>query len=256
MHTMQMRISTIGLLCLTTVGAGTMGCAGQKPAPNKSSEATVQDPKSAGNYVSGFGSGLNDFSKNVTQFVQNLSGDTPLKYARMTMSDSPDARRAGINGLVEKDFGKRPPYTDRYADLAAIDPDPLVRATAIRALNQSRDKSRTKLFIKSLGDTNTLVRLEAAKALRRIPDPDAAGPLLKVLNAPDEDKDVRIAAAEALQHYKRLDVARSLVALLSNRDFGLAWQSRRSLKALTGRDLFYDDAAWLQYLTGPDKPFS
>lgn len=252
-----MRTSTIRYFILFAASVCvSAGCASQKPAAHENSGSTVQDPKAADNYVSGFGSGLNDFSKNVTQFIQNLSGDTPIKYARMTMSDSADARRVGINGLVEKDFGKRPPYTDRYADLASMDPDPLVRATAIRALNQSRDKSRTKLFIKSLGDASPLVRLEAAKALRRVPDPDAAEPLLKVLNTPDEDKDVRIAAADALQHYKRLDVARSLVALLSNRDFGLAWQSRRSLKALTGRDLYYDDAAWLQYLTGPEKPFS
>jgi hypothetical protein len=252
-----MRTCTATALLLSIVLLwSTPGCASQKPAPGENSGNTVQDPKSAGNYVSGVGSGLNDFSKGVTQFIQNLSGDTPVKYARMTMSDSADARRIGINGLVEEDFGKHPPYTNRYADLASMDPDPLVRATAIRALNQSREKSRTKLFIKSLSDPSPLVRLEAAKALRRVPDPDAAEPLLKVLNAPNEDKDVRIAAAEALQHYKRLDVARSLVALLSNRDFGLAWQSRRSLKALTGRDLFYDDSAWLQYLTGPEKPFS
>jgi len=253
---MRTRSAATFLLLLTPVLCAAPGCASQKPAAKESSGSTSQDPQAADTYVSGFGSGLNEFSKGVTQFIQNLSGDTPVKYARMTMSDSADARRIGINGLVEKDFGKHPPYTNRYADLASMDPDPLVRATAIRALNQSREKSRTKLFIKSLSDPSPLVRLEAAKALRRVPDPDAAEPLLKVLNAPDEDKDVRIAAAEALQHYKRLDVARSLVALLSNRDFGLAWQSRRSLKALTGRDLYYDDAAWLQYLTGPEKPFS
>jgi hypothetical protein len=252
---MRIFTATTRLLLIATLTGAAAGCASQQPAREPSGK-TESDPKSASTYASGFGSGLNDFSKNVSQFFQNLSGDTPVKYAKMTMSDSADARRVGINGLVEKDFGKRPPYTDRYADLAALDPDPLVRATAIRALNQSRDKSRTKLFIKSLGDASPLVRLEAAKALRRVPDPDAAEPLLKVLNATDEDKDVRIAAADALQHYKRLDVARSLVALLSNRDFGLAWQSRRSLKSLTGRDLFYDDTAWLQYLTGPDKPFS
>jgi len=220
-----MRTSTLttSLLLLAMITLAAPGCANKQPARDTGN--TASDPKAAETWAGGFGSGLNDFSKNVTQFVQNLSGDTPVKYARMTMSDSADARRVGINGLVEKDFGKRPPYTDRYADLATLDADPLVR-------------------------------LEAAKALRRVPDPDAAEPLLKVLNTPDEDKDVRIAAAEALQHYKRLDVARSLVALLSNRDFGLAWQSRRSLKSLTGRDLFYDDTAWLQYLTGPSKPFS
>ena len=252
---MRTTTSTTFLLLLASMTWAGPGCASQQPA-REAQGKTESDPKSAETLATGVGGGLNDFSKSVTQFFQNLSGDTPVKYAKMTMSDSADARRIGINGLVEKDFGKRPPYTNRYADLASLDPDPLVRATAIRALNQSRDKSRTKLFIKSLGDASPLVRLEAAKALRRVPDPDAAEPLLKVLNTADEDKDVRIAAADALQHYKRLDVARSLVALLSNRDFGLAWQSRRSLKFLTGRDLYYDDAAWLQYLTGPDKPFS
>src|SRR6476469_8143330 len=193
-----MRTSTVRVFILFAASLClSAGCASQKPAARESSGSTEQDPKSAGNYVSGFGSGLNEFSKGVTQLIQNLSGDTPVKYARMTMSDSADARRVGINGLVEKDFGKRPTYTDRYADLASMDPDPLVRATAIRALNQSRDKSRTKLFNKSLGDASPLVRLEAAKALRRVPDPDAAEPLLKVLNTPDEDKDVRIAAADA-----------------------------------------------------------
>jgi hypothetical protein len=42
---------------------------------------------------------------------------------------------------------------------------------------------------------------------------------------------------------------------LQAREFGVAWQARRSLRRITGRDLRYDDAAWLAYLTGPHKPF-
>ena len=79
--------------------------------------------------------------------------------------------------------------------------------------------------------------------------------LVKILNRVEEDKDVRMAAADALRHYKTLEVARTLVLLLSDRDFGIAWTAHHSLKALTGRDLRYDESAWLEYLTGPEKPF-
>ena len=34
-----------------------------------------------------------------------------------------------------------------------------------------------------------------------------------------------------------------------------AWKARRSLRAITGKDLRYDEAAWLGFITGPDKPF-
>jgi hypothetical protein len=44
------------------------------------------------------------------------------------------------------------------------------------------------------------------------------------------------------------------VPLLNQKDFGLAWQARRSLKFMTGKDLSYDENAWLQYITGPSKP--
>ena len=52
-----------------------------------------------------------------------------------------------------------------------------------------------------------------------------------------EPRDVRIAAADALKHYRSIDVGRALVDTLDSRDFGVAWQSRRSLIRLTGRDL-------------------
>jgi hypothetical protein len=99
-----------------------------------------------------------------------------------------------------------------------------------------------------------MVRWEAAKALSNIPDPSAAEPLSRTLGNQAETKDVRIAAAEALRHYRTMGVARVLAASLSGRDFGLAWQSRWSLKILTGKDLGYDESAWLGYLTGPEKP--
>lgn len=183
-------------------------------------------------------------------------GDPPIKAVRMMENEhSADRRRRGINKLVERPFARKDPYTKRYAEIAQDDRDFLVRATAIRALNQSRYRPATPVFIKALADPSALVRLEAAKALANIPDPAAAEALIKAVNDAGEDQDVRIAAAEALKHYRDLDVARSLVAQLQAREFGVAWQARRSLRRLTGRDLRYDEAAWTAYLTGPQKPF-
>lgn len=182
-------------------------------------------------------------------------GNTPGRDARL-MEDaaSADNRRVGINELVENDFARNEPYTTRYRQIFLGDPDPLVRASALRALNLSRDVEAADLYVKALADPDVQVRLEGAKALANMPTPDAMDPLLKVLSAPDEDQDVRIAAANALKHYPRRDVARALVAALDQRTFGVAWQARRSLRQITGVDYAFDDAAWLEYISNPAQP--
>lgn len=186
---------------------------------------------------------------------ERLRGDTPGRYARLMQDERyPDNRRQGINGLVRNEFAQREPYTTRYRQIFETDPDPLVRATALRALNVSRDAGATDLYMKALADPDPLVRLEGAKALFNMPDPAATDALLRVLNDVDEARDVRIAAAAALRYYQRLDVARALVAVLPERDFGVAWEARRSLRRITGVDYAYDDAAWLTYISNPGKP--
>jgi hypothetical protein len=186
-----------------------------------------------------------------------FSGDTALKAAKAMENDQlPDQRRQGINKLVSHDYGKHDPYTKRYGQIARNDPDWLVRATALRAMNRARYKVGTPIYIEALQkDTEPRVRLEAAKALANIPDPAAAEPLMKIVTSVGEDKDLRIAAADALKHYRKLDVGRALVSQLGNtNDFGVAYKSRQSLQQLTGRDLRYDEAAWIAFLTGPAKP--
>lgn len=185
-----------------------------------------------------------------------FAGKNPGYYARqMEDSASADNRWKGIDQLVDNNFAKHPPYTTRYRQIATGDPDPLVRAVAVRALNRARDAGATEVFVKSLNDTSELVRLEGAKALVNLPDPAAVPGLLKLVNKLDEPRDVRIASAEALKHYKQLDVARALTSRLNERDFGVAWQARRSLRRMTQNDYAYNEGAWLQYFTGPDKPF-
>jgi HEAT repeat protein len=180
---------------------------------------------------------------------------SPAKSARRMESPAPDLRVRGINGLADRDFGRRPPYTNRYQQIATTDRDYLVRATAIRALNRARLNQATPIFIAALSDESVKIRLEGAKALVNVPDERAIAPLLAIVNKSDEDKDVRIAAADALRHYKRLDVGRALAATLGEREFGVAWQSLRTLKRLTGADYAYSEPAWLEFFVGPQKPF-
>jgi len=190
------------------------------------------------------------------RLAEHFSGKTPVNAAQK-MEDQyfPDARRQGTNMLAARDFGRHEPHSKRYQQIAQFDNDWLVRATAIRALNRSRDASATPIFIKALADDSDIVRVEAAKALVNIPDENAVPALVKIVGNPNENRDARIWAADALRHYHTLEVARTLASQLTGREFGVAWQSRKSLVQLTGKDLNYDEAAWLQYLTGPDKPF-
>ena len=191
----------------------------------------------------------------VRDLNDRLQGRTPGRYARlMEDANRADNRRIGINGLVRHEFAQRDPYTTRYRQIAQSDADPLVRATAIRALNRARDAGSTDLYTKALADADPLVRLEGAKALFNMPDPAATDALLMRLNDPEENKDVRIAAAAALKFYPRPEVARALVGVLPAREFAIAWEARRSLRRITGVDYAYDDAAWLEYISGPDKP--
>jgi HEAT repeat protein len=165
-----------------------------------------------------------------------------------------ETRRQGIVGLAERPAGLGPQYAVVYADIVQKPNDPLLRATALRALNRARDPQYTGLFVENLKDPNNLVRLEACKALNRLPDVKAVPELLAIAAKPDEDKDIRIAAAEALRHYKRADAARALAGLLADRDFSIVFQARKSLADLTKKDFGYDQSAWLNYLTKPDKP--
>ncbi len=185
-----------------------------------------------------------------------FKGDRPASAAReMEDADSADKRREGINRLMTYDFATGPIYTRRYRQIAQFDPEATVRATAVRAANRARDPKSPPIFVRALNDKSDLVRLEGCKGLVHQPDPSAISPLLSLLTDREESRDVRIAAADALKHYRTPPVARALIAALNERDFSIAWQARRSLRYLTGRDYGYNDGAWLAYFTGPEKPF-
>jgi hypothetical protein len=189
------------------------------------------------------------------QWIAYHSGDTPVAAVKeMENPTSPDQRRVGILYLSDRSWGREGAYLEAYREIAVNDPDSLVRATAVRALNRARDRTALPIFIQALNDKSATVRIEAAKALANIPDPDAVEPLSSHLANTAENRDVRIAAADALREYKTLPVAQNLIRRLSDREFAVAWQSRISLWFMTGQDFEFDQASWLGYITGPGNP--
>jgi hypothetical protein len=196
------------------------------------------------------------------------TGNTAFNAAKNLLDPSaPDRRRQAVVYLSKREYGRRDPYTKYYAEMARTDPDYTVRAMAIRALNRARDKSTTEVFIKALDDQHALVRLEAAKALANLPDEAAIPALVRHLEGrveirvrertevQDETVDVRVACADALRNFRTVPAAQALVRVLRDKEFGVSWQSRQSLKLMTGRDYRYDPAAWLSHLSGAPKPF-
>lgn len=190
------------------------------------------------------------------RLIHFATGDTPAKdVGKMEDSRSPDKRREGILDLAtEYRFARHEPYTKRYSQIGARDGEPLVRAAAIRALNHSRSHLGDPVFTAAIDDTDPAVRLEAAKALANVPAEAAVPRLIDHLQK-DDNRDVRIACADALRSFKTLDVARALAAVLNDRDFGVSWQARKSLNLMTGRDFRYDEGAWLGFVSGAKRPF-
>jgi len=189
-------------------------------------------------------------------WVHDLAtGHTFLVEAKKLFESNPDHRRSGIVYLSDRSPGRRDPYAKQYEIMARTDNDPSVRSMALRALNRARDKRAIPVFVAALEEKNESVRLEAAKGLANNPDPLAAGALIRHLDSPDENVDVRVACADALRLYRTAEMAQALVRALRDRNFGIPWQARKSLELMTGKDFRYDSAAWLTYLSGTNKPF-
>jgi len=78
------------------------------------------------------------------------------------------------------------------------DADPDVRWRAAWALGQIGDAQAEWALIHALEDDYANVRWSAAEALGIIQDENAVGPLIKLLNNPDEEIMIRLVAADAL----------------------------------------------------------
>jgi len=178
--------------------------------------------------------------------VRALSGPTPSETARQAFNSyNADRRREAINRLADAEFGGEPAYLEAYR-LLLQDADPTVRAAAAKALSRHGTVEDAGALAKLLQDESSYTRWAAAQALRRLHNPQVTRPLIDAMMK-DEDADVRIAAADGLGQYTDRLVYDSLVAALSDGNFGVATAARRSLQTLTGRDLGSEPGPWVQW---------
>lgn len=158
----------------------------------------------------------------------------------------PDIRRRAINELSGAPFGGEDSYVKSYR-LLSEDPDPTVRASAIRALSNHGSIEDVKtVFIPNLQYPDRIVRWEAARALQRFHHPDVIEPLVRLVRD-GEDTDVRVAGIFALGQYPDPNVFQALVGLLNSDDYAVVSQSVKTLRLLTGQQFGDDAREWLAW---------
>lgn len=157
-------------------------------------------------------------------------------------------RYRGIMILANQQFGGEPVYMRLYVD-AVHDSDAGVRAAGVRGLALHGSPEHVPLLIEALDDEDPIVRLDSARALQRIHNSGAIGPLVNRMQIENEENElVRAEAARALGQYAQPYVVDALIASLDDPNLGVNEASRSSLRTLTGQDFGTDIAAWVDWV--------
>ncbi len=188
-------------------------------------------------------------------------------------SDQADERRRAVEALTAKPEATTDWAIMAFDSIARTDVDPTVRVAALRGLGKSAGPKTVPTLVKLLktGDpppdvhlAPAVVRWEAALLLRDISragklDPGQNEEIITVLLARadnDDDRNVRIAAIEALGSFRDQRVLAGLILALKERDFAIQSASENSLRALTGQSHSYDSDEWAKWLAGTSDPFA
>lgn len=197
------------------------------------------------------GAGCDTIGADIDALGQSLFPPSPTQAALWAIDRDPDLRRQGTLLLANATFGGAPPYVALYRDYVIADPDPLVRAVAIRALAKHGEPEDAKLIAVHLDDESGPVRWEAARGLQRLHDPEVTGDLLETLRDPGEGVSIRASAATALGQYPGDAVLQGLVAALSDPSLTVNLAAAGALETLTDRafgdEERLDPRTWLDW---------
>lgn len=190
--------------------------------------------------------GCDTLSQDIGDIASAFKPTSPSEAAR-NMLDPYDAdhRRQGTVLIAQAPFGGIPIYLAAYRDMVLNERDPVVKATAIRALARHGTPDDALRIMPFLTHENFQVRWEAAKGLQRLHNEQAVPELLKVLRNDTEHSDVRVAAATALGQYPQDRVVQGLIAALDARELAVNIAAEESLQTLTGQSFGYEPARWL-----------
>lgn len=211
------------------------------------------------------GCGADESMRGATSLLQLSRGASPEEAARMAIDPwDADARAKGTMLLANGYFGGEPPYRALYLDRTG-DADPNVRAAALRGLALHGQPEDVPVIAELLADDNPRVRLEAARALQRVHNPDAVEALilstqLPVAGSPERSGEpepiVRAEAANALGQYAEPRVVVPLISALDDRFLAVNRAAHASLHTLTGQDFGLDRKAWFAWYDNSKAPFA
>lgn len=167
-----------------------------------------------------------------------------------------DRRYQGTAMLANAPFAGEGPYLELFRD-AARDEDAGVRQVGIRALGIHGEPEDVPVIIGLLEDDEWLVRMEAARALQRLHNPDAVTPLMERTKIENERQAaVRAEAVHALGQYRENRVLQVLVRALDDPSLAVNHHALESLEVLTGQNFGYEPAAWLAWFDEATDPFA
>lgn len=182
---------------------------------------------------------------------------SPEQAARWAIDPhNADRRFRGTALLAAAPFAGEDEYLDLFIDNAR-DPDPAVRAAAVRGLANHGSPAHIDILAAALADQDSLVRAEAARAAQRIHGPAIVPALVQRLD-PDREREheVRAAAAHALGQYAEPRVLEALLAALRDPSLTVNRHAQESLRTLTGQELGLDPVAWLAFVRGSPDPLA
>lgn len=196
-------------------------------------------------------------SSDFNDFTQSITPPTPAQAAEWAL-DPYDAenRRRGTTLLSNAPWGGSEIYLKMYRDRVANETDPQVLAASIRALGRHGDPNDAIAIAAHLDDKSKEVRLEAAKALQRLHNPEVVEALAGRLSNDEENDYVRTACAVALGQYPEDQTFQALAAALDVRELSINEASAHSLTLLTGEDFGIDRVAWLTWYNAQKSPFA
>jgi hypothetical protein len=168
----------------------------------------------------------------------------------------PDKRFRGTLLLANAPFGGAPEYVKGYV-MHLSDSDSSVRAAAALALGRHGSPEHVPLILPLLTQEDRLCRLSAVRALQRLHNPVAVGPLIDATDSRKEsDADVRAEAAVALAQYPQPRVLQALIAALGDDRLAVTAAAAQSLRTLTGQDFGDDRARWFDWAAAASEPFA
>jgi HEAT repeat protein len=175
---------------------------------------------------------------------------------------TPAQRMADLKSMAENasksDTAEQERVSALLADGARKELDPLIRAQTVRTLGAYPTATARAALAGSLQDSDRDVRIAACEAIVTNRGPDAVRLLSDVL-ATDSDFDVRMAAARGLGDIEDPAAVAGLAAGLDDPDPAMQRRAVESLTKVTGRSYGNDVNAWRLYVQGqaPEpKPLS